>query len=137
MSKNRFYRGMHLLLHGREYVIDDRLPNGDLRLKDITTNTFRTEAEQSLIDAWFESQLEFLGDSTTTVVRRKAAKEFISDLSALDDTDPRKKELKRRHAYLKPVIELVEQGVTKITQVVLKPLIQKVHEAIGDRKRQP
>src|ERR1051326_2454808 len=137
MSKNRFHRGMHLLLHGREYVIDDRLPNSDLRLKDIIANTFKAVAELSLIDAWFESQLEFLGDSTTTVVRRKAAKEFISDLSALEDTDPRKKELKRRHAYLKPVVELVGQGVTKITQEVLKPIIRKVHEAIGDNKREP
>ena len=137
MSKNRFHRGMHLLFHGREYRIEGRLPNSDLQLKDVINNTLRAEAELSLIDAWFENQLEFLGDSATTAVQRRAAKEFIADLSALEDTDPRKKALKRRHAYLKSIIDLVEQGVTKITQEILEPLIQKVHETIGDRKRRP
>lgn len=128
---------MHLLFQGQEYVVDDRLPNSDLLLKDVTTKIFRAVTELILIDAWFESQLEFLGDATTTVVQRKAAKEFIADLSALGSDDPRKKELKRRHAYLKVVVELAEQGVTKITQEVLEPLIRKVHEAISDHKRQP
>jgi putative transposase len=137
MSKNRFHKGMHLLLQGREYVVTDRLPNGDLRLKDIATDTFRPVVEINLIDAWSKNQLEFLGDSATTVARRKATAEFISDLSALEETDPRKKELKRRHAYLKAIVELVEQGVTKFTQEVLDPLFQKVHAAINDHKPQP
>src|SRR5947209_4564878 len=137
MSKNRFQNGMHLLYKGREYVLEKRLPNSNLQLKDIITNRFMAVAELSLIGAWFDSQLEFLGDASTTYVQRKVAKEFVTDLSALDDTDPRKKELKRRHAYLKPVIDLVSQGVAKITQVILEPIIEKVHEAIGDRKRQP
>jgi putative transposase len=137
MSKNRFHKGMHLLFKGREYVIENRLPNGDLQLKDVISNTFRAEAELSLIDAWYESQLEFLGDSATTAVQRKAAKEFIADLSALEENDPRKKELKRRHAYLKSIVELIEQGATKITQEILDPLIRKVHETIGDHKRRP
>lgn len=137
MSKNRFHRGMHLFLRGREYVITDRLPSGGLRLKDILTDTFKAVPEVNLIDAWFESQLEFLGDSATTTVQRKAAKEFIADLSALYETDPRKKELKRRHAYLKAVVELVQEGVTNITQEVLEPLIQKVHETINDHRRRP
>lgn len=128
---------MHLLYNGREYVIEKRLPNSDLQLKDIATNHFMAVAELSLIDAWFDGQLEFLGDASTTYVQRKAAKEFVSDLSALDDTDPRKKELKRRHAYLKPIIDLVSQGITKINQVILEPIIEKVHEAIADHKRQP
>ena len=104
MSKNRFHKGMHLLLKGREYVIEGQLPNGGFQLKDVINNTFKAEAELSLIDAWYESQLEFLGDSATTAVQRKAAKEFIADLSALEENDPRKKELKRRHAYLKSVM---------------------------------
>lgn len=137
MSKNRFHKGMHLLFKGREYVIENRLPNGDLQLKDVISNTFRAEGELSLIDAWYESQLEFLGDSATTAVQRKAAKEFIADLSALEENDPRKKELKRRHAYLKSIVELIEQGATKITQEILDPLIRKVHETIGDHKRRP
>lgn len=137
MSKNRFYKGMHVLFQGREYEIEARLPNSDLRLKDIVANSVTAVAEINLIDAWFEGYLEFLGDTDTTVVRRKAAKEYVADLSALEDEDPRKKELKRRHAYLRPVAKLVSQGVVKISQKILEPLIQKVHESIGDLKRPP
>src|SRR5689334_14249522 len=137
MSKNRFHKGMHLLFQGREYVIEKRLPNSDLQLKDIATNNFRSVAELSLIDAWFEGQLEFLGDAVTTVAQRKAAKEFISDLSALEDDDPRKKELKRKYAYLKAVVELVSQEIDKINQKILEPVIKSIHEAIGDKKRAP
>jgi len=137
MPKNRFHKGMHLLFQGREYVIEKRLPNNDLQLKDILTNNFKAVAELSLIDAWFDNQVEFLGDASTTSVQRKATKEFITDLSVLEDTDPRKKEFKRRHAYLKLVVDLISQGTTKINQGILEPLIQKVHEAIGDHKRRP
>jgi putative transposase len=137
MSKNRFHKGMHLLFQGREYVVYERLPNSDLRLRDIVTNNFRAVAELCLIDAWFDKQLEFLGDSTTTVAQRKAAKEFVSDLSALEEDDPRKKELRRRHAYLKSVVELISHGVVKVNQEILEPLIKKVHEAINDHKRPP
>jgi len=137
MAKNRFHEGMHILFRGREYEIDSRLPNSDLRLKDVVAASFTAVAELCLINAWFDGHLEFLGDTGTTIVRRKAAKEFIADLSALDDEDPRKKELKRRYAYLKSVVELVSDGVVKITKEILEPLIQKVHESIGDLKRPP
>jgi putative transposase len=137
MSKNRFHKGMHLLFQGQEYVVDGRLPNNDLRLKNIVTNSYRAVAEPSLIDAWFEGQLEFRGDITTTFAQRKASGEFISDLSSLEESDSRKKELKRRHAYLKSVVELISQGVIKINREILEPLIKRVHETIRDPKRPP
>jgi putative transposase len=137
MSKNRFRKGIHLLFQGRECIVEERLPNGDLKLRDIAVNSFRAVAELFLIDAWFEGQLEFLGDTITTVAQRKASKEFISDLSALEEGDPRKKELRRRHAYLRPIIELVSRGVAKINQEILEPVIRKVHETIDDKKRPP
>jgi hypothetical protein len=77
MSKNRFRKGIHLLFQGRECIVEERLPNGDLKLRDIAVNSFRAVAELFLIDAWFEGQLEFLGDTSTTVAQRKASKEFI------------------------------------------------------------
>lgn len=137
MSKNRFHKGMHLLFEGQEYVLEGRLPNNDLRLKNIVTNSYRAVAEQSLIGTWFEGQLEFRGDTTTTFAQRRAAGEFISDLSSLEENDLRKKELKRRHAYLKSVIELISQGITRINQEILEPVIKRVHEAISDCKRPP
>jgi len=137
MSKNRFRKGMHLFYQGREYVIDKRLPNGNLQLRDIAINSFRSEAELCLIDAWFDGQLEFMGDAKTTVAQRKAASEFINDLSALEDDDPRKQELRRRYSYLRPIIELISQGVVRIKQEILEPLITKVHETINDKKHAP
>jgi putative transposase len=137
MSKNRFHKGMHLLCKGREYVVDERLPNGDLRLCDVVTKISRKLTESCLIDAWFEGQLEFIGDTVTTVARRKAAKDFVSDLSALENNDLRKKELKRRYEYLKPLIELAARRTEKINREVLEPLIQKVHETIDGHGRPP
>lgn len=137
MSKNRFHKGMHLVFEGQEHVVEARLPNNDLWLKNIVTNNYKAVTEPCLIDAWFEGRLGFRGDTTTTFAQRKADGEFISDLSALEDSDPRKKELKRRHAYLKPVVELISQGVTSVTQEILEPVITRVHEAIDDFKRPP
>jgi putative transposase len=137
MPNNRFHKGMHLLYNGREYVIEGRLPNNDLHLKDIVTNKFFAAPEEMLRDSWFDGQMEFLGDATTTYAQRKAAKALNIDLSALDDKSPRKKELKRRYAYISKIIDLISEGVDRISEEILVPVIQRVHETINDRKRKP
>ncbi len=137
MPNNRFHRDMHLLYNGREYVIEKRLPNNDLQLKDIITNKYFSASEELLRDAWFDGQMEFLGDATTTYAQRKAAKALNTDVSALDDNSSKKRELKRRYAYVSKVIDLVSEGVDRINEEILEPLIKRVHEAINDRKRKP
>lgn len=137
MPNNRFHKGMHLLYNGREYVIEDRLPSDDLQLKDIVTNKFFSISEGALRDSWFDGQMEFLGDATTTHAQRKAAKTLQTDLSALDDGSARKKELKRRYAYVSKIIDLISEGIERINEEILTPVIQRVHDEINDRKRKP
>lgn len=134
MSKYRFRKGMHIQLHGREYVIEERLPGGDLRLKDIAFNESHSMPEGELIDALFEGDFEFLGDNSVTSVQRKMFKTFVDDLNMLDNDDPRKIETKRRYAYVKALDEL---GPHNFSRGTVKPLIEKVHGEIGDTKEKP
>ncbi|MCA1617779.1 MAG: DDE-type integrase/transposase/recombinase [Acidobacteria bacterium] len=125
---------MHLELRGRECVIEDRLPNGHLRLKDVALGESKSVAEVDLVDALFDGQLVLLGDSKITVVERNAAKLFIDDLNMLDDADPRKKEAKRRWAYVKAISS---GNLTQLNSTTLTPLIGRVHNEIRDPNEAP
>jgi putative transposase len=125
---------MHIEFRGREYVIEDRLPNGDLRIKDVAFNESDSVPENTLLDALFASELEFLGDSRTTQVQRKLFKSFVDDLNMLDDDDLRKIETKRRYSYVMAIDDL---GAHNFTKANVKPLIEQVHAEIRDRKRMP
>jgi putative transposase len=125
---------MHIQFRGREYVVEERLPSGDLRLKDIAFNESRSMPEGELIDALFEGDFEFLGDSSVTLAQRKMFKTFVDDLNMLDNDDPRKVETKRRYAYVKALDEL---GPLNFRRGTVKPLIEKVHAEIGDTKEKP
>lgn len=131
MSRNRFCRGMRLEFRGREYVVEQRLPSGELQLKDIATNSIRNESEMGLIDALFEGHLEFLGSGRGhTLIQRKKTENLIDDIVMLRDGDPRKKVAKRRYAYVNAIRG---SSLTQFTRRTLEPLIREVAEAIEDR----
>lgn len=132
MSKNRFQKSSRLKLCGREYVIEDRLPNGDLRLRDIVIDELRAFAESELVEFLFTGQLAFLGDKHGTL--RRAAEKFVGDFRMLDDDDPRKKETVRRWAYVKAVLDskLIMKNAS-----TLKPIIHRVHTEIQDPGKPP
>lgn len=135
MSNFRLRRGMHLEFRGREYVIDGRLPNGDIRVKDIALNEFEPVSEATLLDALFDDQLEFLGDGReNSLVQRKLVESFIEDIAMLGNDDPRKKEFKRRHAYIKTI---QNANLKKFTAATLEPIIERVHEETKDNKKLP
>lgn len=132
MSKNRFQKYIRLNLWGREYVIEDRLPNGNLRIRDALTDELRSFAETELIEFLFAGQLFFLGDKHSAP--REAAEKFVGDLTMLKDDDPRKKEVLRRWAYVKAVLDsklIIKNAST------LKPLIRQVHTEIQDQGKPP
>ena len=62
---------MHVEFRGREYVLEARLPNGDLRLRDLALDESKPVPESELIHALFDGDFEFLGDSSVTLVQRK------------------------------------------------------------------
>jgi putative transposase len=125
---------MHLKLRGRECVIEDRLPNGHLRLKDVAFGESKSVSEVELVDALFDGQLVLLGDSKTTVAQRNAAELFIDDLNMLDDDDPRKKEAKRRWAYVKVISS---RDLPRMNSATLIPLIDRVHRESQDPNKIP
>lgn len=134
MSKNRFHRGMHLELQGREYVIEERLPNGDLRLRDIAINESKSFEEKELVNSLFDGRLVFLGDNQTTAVQRKGAELFVDDFNMLEEDDPRKKEARRRWAYVRAI---VDSKLTKPNTTELALLIEHVHRETHDSKKAP
>jgi putative transposase len=132
MPGYRFRRNMHISFRGREYVIEERLPDGDIRLRDVAFDECRPVAESDLVDAWFNNELEFLGDSSVTLIQRKLAENFVDDLNMLDKDDPRRTEAKRRFAYLKA---LDKKNLDSFTREAVQPVIDEVYEAIKDTNK--
>jgi len=130
----RFRKDMHIELRGREYVIEARLPDGNLRLKDVAFNESKPVPEATLVEALFEGEMKFLGDRATTLVQRKMAQAFVDDLNMLAEDDPRRVEAKRRYAYVKA---LDEQASLNLNEATIKPIIERVHEDIRDPKNAP
>jgi putative transposase len=123
---------MHLLLSGREYKIEQYLPNSEIQIKDITTNEFTSRPKSSLIEALFNGSAELLGcNHEYTHLQLKQAESLVSDFTALDINDPRKTEAKRRLEYIK---EIEAQGLTQFGRNAcgLKPIIEKASKLIVD-----
>jgi putative transposase len=130
-----FRRGMHVEFRGREYVIEQRLPNGDIKLKDIVFDESESRAQSELLDALFDGQLEFLGDSrATSAIQRKRVKSFVDDIAMLESADPRKIEFKRRLAYIK---RIQAANLTVFNAATLDPIIEQAHGEIKDIKSRP
>lgn len=124
---------MHILYGGHEQVIEQRLPNGDLQFKNLATNQFTALPEQQLIDALFDGNIELLGDAREyTCVQLRQAKTLVSDLTALADDDQRKKEARRRFAY---ITAMKARSRVKFTGEFLKPIIDEVRPTVGDLER--
>jgi putative transposase len=133
MSRNRFRKGMHFEFRGRKYAFEKRLQAGEMQIKDIATNIFKSFPEMELIDALFDGQLEFLGDGRDhTVSGQKSGKRFVDDITMLMDSDLRKKEAKRRYIYIKSI---QDHALTKFTENTLEPLIKEVAETIRDSSK--
>lgn len=134
MSGQRFHKDLHILFRGREYVINQRLRNGELRVKDVVTDEYKSVPEMELVEALFDGHLEFLGEGAGgSLAQIRAARSYVEDLSALNDGDPkqkkRKDEARRRYKYVSAVLS---KGVKKLTKNTLGPLIKEVAALIKD-----
>ena len=122
---------MHITLRSREYVIEKRLPDRTIRIKDVLTDQRTAMPEQELIDALFEKGAELLGHNRNQdVLKERLEKTRVCDIATLKEDDPRKKELQRRLAY----VEATQAArVDKRTEETLKPIIEKVASLTSDR----
>jgi len=124
---------MQLTLRGREYVVEKRLPDKKIRIKDILTDQRVAICEQELTDALFNREAELIGhDRNQDALKERLNKTKTSDITCLKDDDPRKKELYRRIAY----VEAVKAArLEKRTKETLQPIINNLAAKISDLNR--
>lgn len=123
---------MQFKLRGREYIIEKRLPDGSIRIKDIVTDERSAMPEQDLIEAIFGNGAELLGHNRNQdVLKARLEKTGVCDIACLKDNDPRRVELHRRISYVKAV-EVA--GVKIRTAEALRPIVEKVAAALHDDK---
>src|SRR6266705_1467438 len=134
MGGFKFSVEMHFRWLGREYVVKESLPDGQLRLLDIAFNESRAEPYDALVKALYAGELEFLGDTRNTRIQRKQAERFVDDFTMLDNSDPRKLEAKRRLAY---VTAVADANLDRFCAETVNPIIDRVHAEINDKKPRP
>lgn len=132
MLQHRLSRNMHITLRSREYVIEKRLPDRTIRIKDVLTDERTAMPEQELIDALFEKGAELLGHNRNqNSLKERLEKTGVCDIATLKEDDPRKIGLQRRLSY----VEATHAArVDKRTEETLKPIIEKVAALIADHK---
>lgn len=131
MLGQRLKRGMRLLLEGREYAIEERLSTGDLRLRDVATEVFRVEPELFLIEALFDGRLKLLGEAGEySYLQNRVARTLVSDITALEDSDPRKAEVRRRVAYIQAIV--IARPLA-LTDEHISAILERVRAERGDR----
>src|SRR5437868_3339508 len=97
---------MQLTIRGRDYTIEKRLPNGEIQIKDIVTNEYFAKPEGLLIELLFQGEADLLGDNRNQdVLRKRLERSRVTDLTLLDEADPRRPEFERRRAYVRAVMK--------------------------------
>jgi putative transposase len=128
----RLEPGMHVMYCGREQVIEKWLPGDQLQLKDIATNQFSAYTVKKLLGDLFGKCLTMLGYAGEYKrLKERLKKTRVSDITALEDDDPRKKEAVWRQEYVLD-LDKVQRGLLKFTPEFLMPIILKVGLRLGD-----
>lgn len=128
MKNNRFCRGQRVLMGEREYVVEKRLPDGNLQLKDIIANIYTDRALSELLDALFKGNLIMLpAEQPMPYIREKVVGMLTADFTQLPEVDREK--AKRKYSY---VTGLIGAGLDIRTKETLRPVIKTVSQSIGD-----
>lgn len=121
---------MQLTIRGRDYTIEKRLPNGEIQIKDIVTNEYLAKPEALLVKLLFDGEADLLGDNRNQdVLRKRLERSRVTDLTLLDEADPRRPEFERRRAYVRAVMK---ENPRVFTDATLLPIIQRVGAALGE-----
>lgn len=133
MLRHKLSRNMHFVLKGREYIVQKRLPKGEIQIKDIITEEYKAMPEQDIVQAVFQNEGELLGhDRNQDFLSKRLEQTGVFDLSCLEENDPRRIEVTRRIAYVDTV---VAAGLNTRTEETLQPIITSVAEEINDIKK--
>jgi putative transposase len=136
------FEGMYLRLRNREFIINQRLPSGDLQIKDTITEEFTALCESDLLAAFAQGELVFLGDKASTAAARRMEETFVSDITALESSNKSAAEMHRRHKYIQALVALTptdRQNNRPVPPSVneCKRLIKEVHIGFRDSKKAP
>lgn len=129
MNRIQLRKGLGLVLHNQEYIIEQRLPDGEIKLKNILTNTYSNLKEAVLTQLLFQGELKFLNDSFSKDKQQRNTKYDDKDFTQLPAN--LREEAKRKYSYVKQVLELTPN---KQTATTLNPIISQVSKEIHDRK---
>lgn len=123
MTRVRFKVGIHLWLHNREYIIQDRIGN-KFKLLEESTEQINWLSEKELVQYFFTGQLNFQKMADTETVNHYQAVDFSEIPESL------KAEAQRKEKY---VLAVLEQKLSTYTSSSLAPIIQQVAQKIEDK----
>jgi hypothetical protein len=99
MSKVAFKQGLHFWLEHREYVIQEKRADGNLRIVDVISNEISLLPEIKLMQLFLSGELEFDSDSTKAQPKTYEGSDFSQIPENL------KVEAQRKEKYIKAVVE--------------------------------
>jgi len=124
----RLHAGLHFSFAGREYLIQTRLPNRELQIKDLHTNLLEPLRDETFLDHLFNGRIEILYSGfDTTEPKRIPPNLYGDDFSQLPEAQ--RGEARRRYAY---VTEVKAHGLTTLTKNTLEPVIKVIGAELKD-----
>jgi putative transposase len=126
MSSFRLKRNLYFWLDGREYVIEDRLGNGDLKIRNVLTEEPSAISEEAILKLYEEGRFQI--EAPEDKKGRGKVKSYKSaDFSQINDS--LKEEAKRRYRYVNAYFE---KNLQKRNQKTLEPIIEEVSKELRD-----
>lgn len=133
MPQYRYEAGMHFRYQSQEYVVEQKLPKGEIQIRELATDSLTVKTMSALVDDLYDGKIELLGDDQNyAFLKQKLAKSHASDFTQIDDDDPRKIEAYRRIEYIN---EIGKRKIDRLTPKSLKPIIDSVHERLKDSRK--
>ena len=129
MKHHHLVKGQRIVMGEREYVVEKRLSNGGLQLKDAAVNTYVTRSDDEIVDLLFKGDLKLLGDEhAEAYAQKKMAGLLEADLTEF--SEPLREEARRKYEY---ITNIMEMGADRKTRKVFEPLIQTIARALDDK----
>lgn len=126
MSRVKLFQGLRFWLKGREYIIKQRLSDGNLQIYDVIKQKVSSISQSELIQLFFKDELEFdyLQVDPTGVGKK--------DYTGADFTQiplELKQEAIRREKY---TVAVLEKNETKRSKELLLKIIEEISHNIND-----
>ncbi|XGV97789.1 MAG: Mu transposase C-terminal domain-containing protein [Leptolyngbya sp. BL-A-14] len=126
MSSFKLGRNLHFWLDGHEYVIEDRLGNGDLKIRNVLTEEPSSISDDAILKLYEEERFQLeppkLSNGNKKVKSYKSA-DFSQISSSL------REEAKRRYRYVNAYFE---RNLQKRNQKTLEPIIEEVSKELRE-----